>query len=1082
MRTLATVVFAWSLFYLVPDTSHGAEVTRFNADSPHARPIALLPDESLVYVVNTPADTVDVIDTATRRIVARINVGIDPVGVAVRPDGREVWVTNHISDSVSVIDADPNSPTRHQVLATVQEFDAETRSTRFDEPVGIAFAGNDKAYVALSSSNRIAIVDVSARTVTGHLRISAQDPRAIAVRGDRLYVLPFESNNQTQLSGCNPENIDGHLCTFDAQKHVVNAPGGAAQSLSTGYVSDIVKHPRIPDRDLYVFDTSTDELLEVVNGVGTLLYGIAVDSAGRVFVAQTDARNDANGKAGTEGHGLAEMENRAFLNRITRVGCGTTPCDHRVFFDLEPLPPQHPTPGMALATPFGIQITADDATLVVTAAASGKLFTVDAETGDVLGRVTVDSGPRGVALQTAEGGSLDKAWVLNALANTVTLVDISDPTNPTVLDTIELEDPTEPDLKLGRIAFNDADASSTGTFSCASCHPNGHMDQLLWVLDTPLCDDGCDQIQPRLVQDIRGLRDTAPYHWDGTLGDPYGGINTANINTPIPPNSDPDVPESATLHVIDSTLATAMRDLSGDEKNDDGKAGRLDATMRAAMSKYLLSVPYPPAPERPYTNELSDLAKDGIEDFHHDSQCGNCHRLPFWVNTNMGGSGMDVPSWRGANDRWKTSPQNRFFFADLIGGDTQGFPEQQGFGVADNLWQMIVEGSTGFSGSFARQTTLNPKTARRKETTDLLAALEQSAAEGGIVLQGEGSLADGDGHYRPVFLEYDGRRYQQRGDANQAYSREELLDLADSGDLLVTLTGRLGGLADYAHPQPTIWSIQLPVRPKNPAGGRPMEFPELHVNAPMRMRGRHIHNGAHIVVDGRKVGGSVRAEEGTLPDAKEDVIIVELAALPASTGMHLLQIQNPEGLFSNDYPFFVLDAPRVARSENLISSGGSFDDQGAWMTGVNNASVTWDGEADFTIDASSDDPWKVQLSHAVSVTAGVEYVVCYSAKGEGSRYLTVNVDTGPGDYRSLMGTGVEATVGSSAVETGASLSTAYHHFRHRFISPETDAAARLRFDLAQSDLDVQIDNVGLYEGNGCGHSLALSDRPVGRID
>ena len=128
-----------------------------------------------------------------------------------RPDGREVWVANHVSDSVSVIDADPASPTHHHVLATVQVFDAATRSTRFDEPVGIAFVDNAKAYVALSSSNRVAVVDVASRAVTKFLPITAQDPRALAVAGGRLYVVPFESNNQTQLSGCWPENIDGEL-------------------------------------------------------------------------------------------------------------------------------------------------------------------------------------------------------------------------------------------------------------------------------------------------------------------------------------------------------------------------------------------------------------------------------------------------------------------------------------------------------------------------------------------------------------------------------------------------------------------------------------------------------------------------------------------------------------------------------------------------------------------------------------------------------------------------------------------------------------------------------------------------------
>ena len=70
--------------------------------SPHSSPIAIHGDQ--VFVVNTPSDTVDVIDKKNQKIVERINVGVDPVSVAVRPDGKEVWVSNHISDSVSIID------------------------------------------------------------------------------------------------------------------------------------------------------------------------------------------------------------------------------------------------------------------------------------------------------------------------------------------------------------------------------------------------------------------------------------------------------------------------------------------------------------------------------------------------------------------------------------------------------------------------------------------------------------------------------------------------------------------------------------------------------------------------------------------------------------------------------------------------------------------------------------------------------------------------------------------------------------------------------------------------------------------
>ena len=56
--------------------------------------------------------------------------------------------------------------------------------------------------------------------------------------------------------------------------------------LSRNAVVDIVRRADVPDRDLFVFDTETDQLLQTVSSLGTLLYGLAVDSGGRVFVAQ----------------------------------------------------------------------------------------------------------------------------------------------------------------------------------------------------------------------------------------------------------------------------------------------------------------------------------------------------------------------------------------------------------------------------------------------------------------------------------------------------------------------------------------------------------------------------------------------------------------------------------------------------------------------------------------------------------------------------------------------------------------------------------------------------------------------------
>lgn len=897
--------------------------------SPHARPIAVVGGR--VFATNTPADTVDVLDAATAAVVARIPVGISPVGLAVRPDGRELWVSNHVSDSVSVIDLDPASPTHLQVVATVQSIDPTTRQTRFDEPVGVAFASDAKAYVALSSENRVAVVDVAQRRVTGFLDIRSQDPRAIAVRGGRLYVAAFESGNQSQVSGCFSD-ASTDLCTFNITDNVI----ANNNVLSLGADVDVVKHPRNHDRDLYVFDTATDALLETVEGAGTLLYGMTVGSDGAVYIAQTDARNDVNGRA-SQGMGLAELGNRAFLNQITRIPCGGARCAAPQRMDLEPLPPQDPAPGMALATPYAVEISPDDRTLVATAAGSNVLFTLDAATGAVLGRAPVGAVPRGVALEAAEDGAPTRAWVLNAVADTVSLVDLADPAHPVVLSETALQDPTHPVVKRGRAAFNDANASTSRTFSCESCHPDGNTDQLVWVLDTPPCgvgdapsygsadaqahgetlEAGCTQIPPRSTMPIRGLRDTAPYHWDGIPGDPYGGKNTESIYTNVAPTCDLDDPRSCTLDLVEGGLASTMCRVGACPTNEDGEPGALSRQEREDMATFLLSVPYPPAQRRAYDNVVSDRGMEGFELFHvigreeadggHDV-CGNCHRMPFWVSTNTNKSGMDAPTWRGANDRWVILPQGRVNLIDIMGPleiAARGFPEElvwQSSWYFDKsfsaVFDMVREGSTGVSGAFGRQVTLSQATAGDRGELDLLDALEDAGAQGAVKLTVEGALLD-EGSATPLRLRYSEGLYVGAEDDALIYTHDDLVRQAAAGGFVGTFTGRSGPNVDVDHPQPALWTLS----PIHRQSGK-QEFPTLGSTNTLALSGRHVQPGALVVVDGRRVDAALGCQQGALPACDGEILEISLSVLPAP-GMHLLQVQNEGGLVSNDFIFFV---------------------------------------------------------------------------------------------------------------------------------------------------------------------------------
>jgi hypothetical protein len=218
---------------------------------------------------------------------------------------------------------------------------------------------------------------------------------------------------------------------------------------------------------------------------------------------------------------------------------------------------------------------------------------------------------------------------------------------------------------------------------------------------------------------------------------------------------------------------------------------------------------------------------------------------------------------------------------------------------------MFLEASTGFSGAFARQTTLNEATAapaQVEDLEDLLAALEDADEEGSVMLQGEGLYTAG-GEASPVVVSFGDGVYTDHV-ANMVYTRSELIAQAVDGELVLTLTARVGTLVGLDTPQPLLWS------PLDPDEGMVRhDFPRLPEENPMTLLGDHIPPDAYVLIDGERVVAdlSCGAEGGTLPDCLGDMLSIDLASPPTEPGMHLLQVQTPGGLLSNEFLIFVND-------------------------------------------------------------------------------------------------------------------------------------------------------------------------------
>ncbi len=657
-------------------------------ESPQVNPIVLNATGTRLYVANTTSNSVTIVDLVNNYPIGEVEVGLDPSSLAVRPFAGELWVSNHVSDSVTVIDIAPGSPTENRVIDTIQSVDAQG-VTLFDEPVGIAFTPDgSKAFVALSSRNQIAVIDPATRAVTSRLNVRAQEPRAIAVRNGLLYVIAEESGNRSELSACGVagDTNASTACTLGLNDLAAFATNPNLPTKTKHIQTD----PDVPDRDLFLFDTTTGAEVATVSGIGTLLNGIAVSNAGRAFITQTDARNVVNGN---HGQTLAGLGNRMFNNKVAAVTCSGVSCGAIQQKDLEPA---SPTDATALATPYAVALSGNDATLVITAAGSSRVVTLDAGTLSVLD--TLDLGsvangdfgqqiPRGVALLSNGLGAPVKAYVLNSLANTVAIVDVANPANIFQISQFPVGADRTPDaVRKGRIAFHNAFASTKGTFSCGSCHPDGNTDQLLWRIGGRCFLNGCgteDEI--RSTMPVRGLKNTLPLHWDGALGDPFGGGNgsvglNGNGGTDCSLGG-ADGDHDCFADLVNGSLSGVMCDQGGSCPPGGNK---LSAQEKDDLATFLAAVSYPPPRSRRIDDTLSTSAnpvvvpngdgspsafmtnaKTGFSRFFvnngglvtdpdtcADSTAG-CHTLPLGAATNSSTlAGFDVPTMRGMTDRF----------------------------------------------------------------------------------------------------------------------------------------------------------------------------------------------------------------------------------------------------------------------------------------------------------------------------------------------------------------------------------------------------------------------------------------------
>ena len=148
--------------------THTLKVVATVTVGPGPLAVAITPDDEEVYVTNfgrdpilfpggVPGNTVSVIQTKSNEVVATIEVGNLPAGVAITPDGKHAYVTNRGDNKVSVID------TATHTVVSVPDGDAIKVQT---QPANIAFTPDGRrAYVTNFGSNTVSVIDTATHTV-----------------------------------------------------------------------------------------------------------------------------------------------------------------------------------------------------------------------------------------------------------------------------------------------------------------------------------------------------------------------------------------------------------------------------------------------------------------------------------------------------------------------------------------------------------------------------------------------------------------------------------------------------------------------------------------------------------------------------------------------------------------------------------------------------------------------------------------------------------------------------------------------------------------------------------------------------
>ncbi|MCE9592686.1 MAG: hypothetical protein K8S98_00695 [Planctomycetes bacterium] len=711
------------LFLIALAASARAQSSYVHFENAQVHPLRASSDGTRLFVCNTADDRLEVysLTDIDRPVLIRdIPVGLEPVSVTPRTSD-EVWVANGLSDSVSIVSIELGA-----VIATLRVV---------DEPSDIAFA-NGRAFVTAAAKDEVHVFDATTRALLAKIPISAKDPRALAVRGNSVYVLSQRSGNDTTLvpyaqAPAPPLPTNPNLPLAPQQAVIVAEDDPAWASVVTW---------TLPDRDVFELDATTLTVAKVFTALGTSNFDlVAHPNTNELFIANTDARNLVRFEPNLRGH--------AIDSRVTRLVATATPT--KTVFDLNPgvnyaQLPNSTALANALAEPTGLALDANAGRLYVAAQGTDRIGVLSLA-GSILSRIEVgdtpgalvDSktkrGPRALALHPTAA----RLYVLNRLSNSLAVIDTQ--LLAKIREQPLAHDPLPTNVSLGRRFLYDAKRSGNGTLSCAACHVDGDVDGLAWdlgdpngVMEAPPPNQPAAVLMhpmkgPTTTQSLRGL-DTPPFHWRG---------------------------DRENLLAFNGAFASVLG------------GAQLGASDLNLLFDFLVATKFPPNPRENLDRTLKTAPAGaneaaGFAAFQFmvpsSGSCASCHALP------QGSNGLIIPASVLQEPQQMKIPQLRNLYRK-VGKPSGTATGKSGFGFVhdgslpnlnaflaqpvfsiwpadtkDDLVEFLLAFDTGVAPTVGYQVTLDATTAGGATTASDCALLESQAALGNCELVAKGVL------------------------------------------------------------------------------------------------------------------------------------------------------------------------------------------------------------------------------------------------------------------------------------------------------------------------------------------------------